>query len=328
VNVLLTGATGFVGGNLLRMLHERGYHVRYLSRGGKEAIAARGLQNVECVAGDLADHPSLERAAQGMELVFHAGAMTSMEERDRKMMERVNVEGTAVLLAAAKRAGVRRFVHVSTVDTMGLPGDGSPGDEAVPYNLAWLKNPYPDTKVAAEKLVIAAAAAGQDCVIVNPGYMIGEYDAKGSSSTMVLEIMRKKGVLAPDGGNSFVDVLDVCRGCLLAAERGKTGERYILAGHNLTYFDFWTRTAKVVGVRGPIAKAPGFLAMFVAACVELLARLRKKPPLFSRRQVRMSLLPHYFSSHKAERELGYAYSPIEPAIARAAEWFRANTSAR
>ena len=321
---LVTGATGFVGGNLVRVLAEKGYRVRYIARGGKDAIAAKDLSGVEKLAGDLVDHASLARAVADTDVVFHAGALVSFLERDRKEMERVNVEGTEVLLRLSKQAGVKRFVHISTVDTVGTVPDGSPAHEETPYNLHALHNVYPDTKTAAEERVKAAAAAGQDCVIVNPGFMIGAYDSKPSSSGMVLEMMRGKGVLAPSGGNSFVDVLDVCRGCILADERGVSGQRYILAGHNLTYYEFWTKIAGIVGKRKPLGVAPGWLAMFVAACVEGLAALRGKRPLFSRAETRFSLMDHYFASGKAERELGYAFSPIEPAIERARDWFVAN----
>lgn len=322
MKVLLTGATGFLGGNLLRVLCERGYDVRYISRGGKDAIAAQGLANVEKMVGDLLDHPSLDRAVQGVDLVFHAGASISMLERDRKEMERVNVEGTRVLLEAAARHGVKRFVHVSSIDAVGVSKNGEAVGEDAAFNLAHLKNPYPDTKRAAEELV--QGFDGVDRVIVNPAFMIGALDSKGSSSTMVLEVMRGKALLAPSGGNCFVDVLDACNGTIAAAERGRTGERYLLGGHNMSYLDFWSRTAAIVGKRKPLGTAPDWLALSVAALVEVWAALRKTRPLFSRQETRLSFERHYHSSEKARRELGYTISPIEPAIERAAAWFRAN----
>ncbi len=321
MRITITGATGFLGGNLLRFFHGRGDTVRYLSRGGRQAIASKDLAGAEVIAGDLSDERALEAACTGSEWVIHAAAAVSFLERDRKQTEQVNVEGTRLLLAAAERAKVKRFIHVSTVDAVGLPTDGSPGNETTPYDTAKLSNTYSDTKLAAEAVVRASQL---DTVIVNPGFMIGAFDAKPSSNTMVLQIMKGSAVLAPSGGNCFVDVLDVCRGIALAGERGARAERYILGGHNLTYRDFFTKTAALVGARAPLAIAPNWLALTSAAVVEGVSALTKRAPLFDRAQTRMSFLPHYFDSGRAIRELGYSISPIEDAIVRAQQWFAAN----
>lgn len=321
MRITITGATGFLGGNLLRFFHERGHAVRYLSRGSRQAIAAKDLQNTEVIAGDLSDERALDAVCANADWVIHAAAAVSFLERDRKQIEQVNIEGTRALLAAATRAKVKRFVHVSTVDAVGLPTDGSPGNETTPYDVAKLGNTYSDTKLAAEAVV---RAADLHTVIVNPGFMIGAFDAKPSSNTMVLQIMKGSALLAPSGGNCFVDVLDVCRGIALAGEHGARAERYIFGGHNLTYRDFFTRTAKLVGARAPLGIAPNWLAMASATVVEGVSSLTKRAPLFDRAQTRMSFLPHYYDSGRAIRELGYTISPIEDAIVRSQQWFLAN----
>jgi len=324
MRVLLTGATGFFAGNLLRVLRARGVTVRYLARGNTIAVAANGLDGVERAPGDVNDAAAMDAACRDVDWVVHAAAIASMAEKDRKDMERVNVGGTERVLAAARAQNVKRFIHISTVDTIGLDPAGVPATEQTTYNFDVMKNPYPDTKKASEDLVLAASREGLDAVIVNPGFMVGAYDPKPSSSRMVLEIMKGKGVLAPSGGNTFTDVLDACEGTLLAAERGKCGERYILAGHNLTYRDFFTRTARIVGRRPPLGLVPKAVAMAFAGAAETVARITGGNAVVNRGEVSFSDMPHYFSSQKAERELGYRISPIEPAIARAADWFKQN----
>ncbi len=324
MRALLTGATGFYGGNLLRALHARGMDVRYLSRGGKPAVCAKDLDRVECVAGDVNDVEAIAAASRDVDWVFHAAAIASMDKRERPMMEKVNVEGTELMLAAARRAGVKRFIYVSAVAAIGHQPAGTPAVEDTLRDVKELANPYPETKRAAEERVIAAARDGFDAVVVNPGYMIGAFDVKPTSNRMVLEIMKGNGLLYSGGGNCFVDVLDVCEGTLQAAERGERGERYILGGHNLSYQDFFTRAASVVGRRRPIGRAPFSLAWLVALGAEGVARIAGKTPMISRDEIAFAEVPHYFSSEKATHALGYRISPIEPAIKRAADWFREN----
>lgn len=322
MKILVTGATGFLGGNLLRMLCDNGHTVRYLSRAGRVAVAASDYPQAECFEGDLCDSPSLESACKDIDWVFHAAAIVSSLERDRPQMEQINVEGTKSMFAAACKAGVKRFVHVSTVDTIGIAPNNGLANGANMNNFKSLRNPYSDTKSAAEEFLLKQKKVDIEVVIVNPGFMIGSYDTHSTSSRIVCEILQNKGLFAPSGGNSFVDVKDVCRGAILAAERGRNGERYILAGHNLTYREFFSKVALLCHTSQPLAVLPPFVTLKAAATVERVSLWFNKKPLVTRNDAVFSLLPHYYSSLKAEQELGYIIHPIEPAIMDAINWYQ------
>jgi Nucleoside-diphosphate-sugar epimerases len=321
MRVLVTGATGFLGGNLLRMLCDDGHYVRYLSRQGRVALVALDYPQAECCEGDLNDSLSLEKACKDIDWVFHAAAIVSSLERDRSQMELVNVEGTKSLFYAACKAGVKRFVHISSVDTIGIQGKYGIANEDTLSNFSTLRNPYPDTKLAAEKFLLQNKYSDIQIVVVNPGFMIGSYDTHGTSSRIIYEILNKKGLFAPSGGNSFVDVKDVCRGIILAAEKGKSGERYILAGHNLTYREFFKKVAVLCHRPKPLTVLPAFITLSAAFAIEKMSLIVGKKPMVTKNDAAFSLLPHYYSSQKAEKELGYVIHPIEPAIVDAITWF-------
>jgi len=325
MKILITGATGFVGGNLLRLLaQDPSNELFYISRGGKEAPAAEGLERVTCLTGDVTDYPSLLTACKDIDIVYHIAAMVSSLERNRKAMELINVDGTRNILNAALNQHVKRFVHLSSVDAVGVNTDGSPANEKTTYNFDTLNNPYCDTKKAAEACVYEAIKKGLDAVIINPSLMIGAWDVKYSSSRMVLEVMHGKMIAVTKGGNSFVSVLDVCRGAILAAEKGKTGERYILGGHNLTYMEFFSLAALICGKTKPLIILPNWLAKGVAIIFENTASLLHIKPFVSYNDAVIGLMPHYYSSEKAIKELGYIISPIEVAIINARDWFNAH----
>jgi dihydroflavonol-4-reductase len=321
MRVLVTGATGFLGGSLLRMLCDDGHCVRYLSRQGRVARAALDYPQAECCEGDLNDPLSLERACKDIDWIFHAAAIVSSLERDRSQMEQVNVEGTKSLFHAACKAGVKSFVHISSVDTIGIEEKCATANEGVSCDFAALRNPYSDTKLAAEKFLLQNKNADIQIFVVNPGFMIGSYDTHGTSSRIVYEILKNKGLFAPSGGNSFVDVKDVCRGAILAAEKGSSGERYILAGHNLTYREFFNKVAILCHRPKPLVVLPSFITLSAASVIEKLSLIVGKKPIITKNDAVFSLLPHYYSSQKAEKELGYVIHPIEPAIVDAITWF-------
>lgn len=326
MKILLTGATGFMGGNLLRFLAQDSTNeLFYLSRGGKIAPAAKGLERVTCLTGDVTNYQSLLEASKDMDIIYHAAAMVSSLEKNRKDMELINVDGTKNILQAALTQEVKKFVHISTVDTIGLESDAYPANENTTYNFDVFHNPYCDTKTAAEACVLEAVKNGLDVVIVNPTFMIGAWDVKGSSSRMVHEIMKGNIRFVSKGGNCFVDVLDVCKGTKLAAEKGIAGERYILGGHNISYVEFFKIIAKVCGVSNKFHRVPNCLVKAVAFCIEKVSLFLKSKPLLSYNDAVFSTLPHYFSSDKAIKQLGYTISPIQPAIERARDWFKDNS---
>lgn len=317
---LVTGGTGLVGNNVVRRFLEQGRRVRVLvrpRRGGTDP-SLEGLA-VDQVVGRLEDEPSLQQAVDGISLVIHSAAVVHCGWRHRDEMHRVNVEGTARLARAARRAGAR-FVHVSSVDALGLRADGVPGDEETPPG-GMVECPYVITKREAEAAVLAEVARGLDAVIVNPVYMIGPWDWKPSSGRMLLEVGNGKGLLAPPGANDFVDVRDVVAGIESAATRGQTGRRYILGGHPLTYLEAWRTFAEVTGRRPPLGNAPPLAVRTAGWFGDLAAAvLRREPPVNSA-AASMSMLRHNFSCQRAVTELGYRFRPFLETVADAWIWF-------
>ena len=324
---LVTGATGLVGNNVIRLLVDGGVPVRVLVRPGRsrdERVFA-GLP-VETVEAALDDEGAIDRAATGTAAVVHAAAVVHVGWRHRAEMHAANVEGTRLLARAARRAGAR-LVHVSSVDALGLRADGVVADEeTAPGGLP--ECPYVTTKRDAEREVLAEIERGLDAVIVNPVYMLGPWDWKPSSGRMLLEVGAGKGLLAPPGANDFVDVRDVAAGILAALARGSRGRRFILGGHPLSYFEAWRIFARAAGRRPPLGVAPRF-------AVRAAGRVGDAVSLFTRRErpvnsaaTAMALVRHNFSCARARDELGYTYRPLETTAADAWSWFVAHGYAR
>jgi len=318
---LVTGGTGLVGNNVVRALLARGRKVRVLVR-RSSPVAARAFAGlpVEQVAGDLDDIAALERATAGTAAVIHSAALVQCGWWHADEMRRVNVDGTRNVARAAQRAGVR-LVHVSSVDALGLRADGIPADEETPPG-GMPEIPYVVTKRAAEAAVLDEVAGGLDAVIVNPVYMLGPWDWKPSSGQMVIEVGAKgKGLFAPPGSNDFVDVRDVAEGILAALDRGRTGRRYILGGHALSYFEAWNVLARVAGTRPPRGSVPGGLVRLAGRFGDLVSVLARGEQPLNSAATAMSLLAHNFSSRRAQEELAYRYRPFEETVHDAWNWF-------
>jgi dihydroflavonol-4-reductase len=317
---LVTGGTGLVGNNVIRHLLSHGRPVRALVRGSTTSPdrALAGLP-VERIVGGLDDERALDRAVDGAACVIHAAALVHCGWRHLDEMREVNVEGTRRVARAARRAGAR-LVHVSSVDAIGLRADGQPADEDTPPG-GMLECPYVVTKRDAEAAVLDEVERGLDAVIVNPVYMIGPWDWKPSSGRMLLEVGAGKGLFAPPGANDFVDVRDVVGGLLAALDRGRTGRRYILGGHRLSYLDAWRVFARVTGRMQPLGTAPAAIARTAGWIGDLAGLLRRREPAVNSAAVGMSMLAHNFSCRRAETELGYHYRAFDATVEDAWNWF-------
>lgn len=323
VDCVVTGATGLVGNNVVRLLVRRGSRVRAVVRSAGRTLD--GL-HVQVVNAALDDERALQRAIDGTTAVIHSAAFVHCGWRHREEMRTANVEGTRRVARAARRAGAR-LVHVSSVDAIGLTADGSPADEETPPG-GMPECPYVVTKREAEQAVLAEVGQGLDAVIVNPVYMIGPWDWKPSSGRMLLEVGSGKGLFAPPGANDFVDVRDVAEGILAALDRGRTGRRYILGGHRLSYLEAWRTFARAAGRMQPLGVAP-------RAAVQVAGWVGDAASLFTRRELpvnsaaaAMSMLPHNFSCARARAELGYAFRPFEATVSDAWTWFLEHGFAR
>ncbi len=320
MRILVTGATGLVGANVVRQLLADGHRVRAGVRATSNRVALSGVQ-VEEVPLYLERPDTVARAVQGCDAVIHAAATVWIGETGRAAMRRVNVGGTRAVLRAAADAGVRRVVHVSSVDALGLRTLAHPADEDTAPNTAWLRCPYVDTKREAEEVVDRFVDRGLDVVVVNPGFMLGPWDTRPTSGRLLLEIARGRGLLAPPGANCFVDVRDVAWGIARALEVGRRGRRYILGGPNLSWFDAWTWIASVVGGRAPVGIAPRAALVAAGRAGRWWGRIRGREPEVNPVSVRMSMLPHVFDSARAHRELGFPHTDVERAIRDGWAWF-------
>ncbi|MBY0507447.1 MAG: NAD-dependent epimerase/dehydratase family protein [Bryobacteraceae bacterium] len=317
-NTLVTGATGFLGWHIARLLVQRGHSVRLLSR---QNLPIDGL-DCPIAHGDLRDRASLERAVAGCRYVFHAAADYRLWLRDESEMYASNVEGTRDLLAAAQAAGVERFVYTSTVGCIGFPEHGS-GDETRPVSLEEMTGPYKKSKFLAEQVALAAARQ-LDVTIVNPTAPVGERDPKPTpTGKIVIDFLAGKMPAFVDTGLNLVDVHDCALGHLLALEHGRRGERYILGSENLHLREILARLARLTGRRAPDFQIPHFVAYAAGAASTGWAALTGRPPEVPLDAVRMARQKMYASSDKAKRELGYAPRPVDDALARAIAWFRA-----
>ncbi len=318
MRMLVTGATGLLGNNLVRMAIERGDQVRAIVRSGSPSVPLDDLP-IERSACGLDDQDGLDRAAEGQQIVLHSAGFVRIGWSGLDEARRVNVEGTRRIARAARRAGAR-LVHISTVNTLALATSTGPADERTPI-AGQVPCAYVVSKREAEAAVRDEIAQGLDAVIVHPGFMLGPWDWKPSSGKMLLEVARHRPPFAPAGGCSVVDVRDVARGVLAAAERGRCGEGYILAGVNLSYLALWKRMAKRAGVRGPIAPLLRPVGRGVGAVGDLWARLSGAETDINSAALRMGSQFHYYRSDKAARELDYRFGTVDDAIDAAWTWF-------
>jgi len=309
-DALVTGGTGFVGANVVRELLREGAVVRVLARPRGDRRAIDGLA-IDVCEGDLGDPASLRRAVQGVRTVFHVAADYRLWARHPDELHRVNVEGTRALLQAAADAGARRVVYTSTVGALGIPGDGAPGTETTPVTLADMVGPYKASKFLAEQVALGFALNGLPLVIVNPSAPIGPWDVKPTPT----------GQMVVDTGLNLVHVRDVARGHLLAAERGRVGEKYILGNANLTLAEIGALLAEITGGRAPRVRIPYAVAWLAAGCMEAAARVTGSPPRVSLTAVRMARKHMYFSAAKAVRELGLPQTDVREALRDATGWF-------
>lgn len=317
---LVTGATGFIGWHVARLLVERGHRVRALVR---PASQLREL-DAEPVTGDLRDAASLDRAVAGCGLVFHVAADYRLWARNPDELYGSNVEGTRKLLEAARGQGVERVVYTSTVGCIGVP-KGGVGDETVPVTLAEMKGAYKRSKFLAERVALDFAASGFPVVVVNPTAPVGDHDVKPTpTGKIVLDFLKGAMPAFIDTGLNLVDARDAAEAHLLAAERGRPGERYIVGCENLTLAGILEKLAGITGIEAPRVKLPYAVAYAAGVVTTGWARITGQPPRAPLDAVRMARKKMWVSHEKARRELGFSPAPVDGALGRAVEWFQAN----
>ena len=321
----VTGSTGFLGSHVARKLLAEGAELRLLVRANSRTDNIAELP-AERVVGDLRDVESLRRGMSGCEVVFHVAADYRLWAIDGQQLYQSNVEGTRNILQATRDSHVRRVVYTSSVATMGFGNNGRVTDESTPVALEDMIGDYKRSKFMAERLVIETARSGQDVVMVNPTTPIGERDIKPTpTGQIVVDFLKRKFPAYVDTGLNLVDVEDCANGHLLAAEKATPGERYILGGENLTLKQILDKLASITGLPSPSIRLP-YVVAYATGVVDTLVtgKLRQREPRVTLDSVRMGRKKMFVTCAKAERELGWNPGPVDGALRRAVEWFRAN----
>jgi dihydroflavonol-4-reductase len=317
----VTGATGFIGSHIVRALLASGRVVRCLVRPASPRRNLDGLR-LDLAEGDLGNPSSLEKSLRGIDVVYHCAADYRLWSPDPRELYRNNVEGTDNLLRAAAEAGVRRIVYTSSVGALAPGGPSSLTDEATPVRLEQLVGHYKRSKYLAERCADAWVARGLPVVIVNPSTPVGEGDIKPTpTGQIVVDFLNRRLPAYVDTGLNLVDVRDVAMGHLLAAERGRPGQRYILGHRNISLRDLFLAMEGISGLPAPSLRLPHFVPIAFAAAATALARVRGRPPRVSFEAARLARHYMFFEGSKAVRELGMPQSPIESALGRAMIWF-------
>src|SRR5580704_13739598 len=321
----VTGATGFLGSHVARQLLAAGAELRLLMRPTSRLDNITDLP-AERVVGDLRDAESLRKGMSGCEFVFHVAADYRLWALNRQELYDSNVEGTQNILRAARDSDVRRVIYTSSVATMGFGNNGRLTDERSPVTLANMIGDYKRSKFMAEQWVLEAGRSGQNVVMVNPTTAVGERDIKPTpSGQIILDFLRLKFPAYVDTGLNLVDVVDCAEGHLLAMEKAQPAERYILGGENLTLKQILDKLGALTGLPSPKIKLPYAVALATGVVDTLVVgKMLKREPRVTIDAVRMGRKKMFVTSAKAERELGWNPRPVEDALRRAVEWFKAN----
>jgi len=325
LKAFVTGATGFLGSHVARVLADQGAELRLLVRPTSNLKNLQGLK-AETATGDLRDAASLEKAMAGCDTVFHVAADYRLWVRDPEEMYRSNVGGTRAILDAARKIGIQRVVYTSSVATMGFTNNGHPADEDSPVALANMIGHYKRSKFMAEQIALEAGRSGMHVVTVNPTTPVGDQDVKPTpTGRIVLDFLKRKFPAYVETGLNLVDVRECARGHVAALEKGRPGQRYILGGENLTLKQILDKLGKITGLPSPKIKLPYIFAFATGVVDEMITgRLLKGEPRATIDTVRMGSKKMFASSDKAERELGWKIVPVEGALRRAVEWFQGN----
>lgn len=323
MKVLLTGATGFIGSRVARKLLKKGANVRVLVRKNSNLENISDLP-LDIIYGDLTKPETLLPALEGCEVLFHVAAEYKLWVPEPKTLYKTNVEGTLNIMKAALRKGIKRIVYTSSVATLGLNPDGSPADEETPVTINDMIGHYKRSKyIAEEKVKKMIKAENLPAVIVNPSTPIGPGDIKPTpTGRIIIEAASGKMPAYVDTGLNIVHVDDVAEGHVLALEKGKIGERYILGGENLTLKELLEKIARFTGRSAPKIKISPNLILPIAYVVEAVSKITKKEPFITVDGVLMSKKKMFFSSEKAKRELGYKIRPVDEAIKDSIDWFK------
>jgi len=325
MKAMVTGATGFIGANLVRELLKHGYQVKALVREGSNRKNIESL-DIEVVTGDLRDVASLNSSLGGCEALFHVAASYTLWASDCREIYETNVRGTENILNAALKNNVQKVVYTSTESTIGIARKGQPGTEEMEVNPADLAGDYKKSKYIAEKVALGMCRGGLPVVIVNPTMPVGPFDIKPTpTGKLIVDFLNGKMPAYVNTGLNVIDVEDVARGHILALEKGRIGERYILGNENLTLREILAILGRISGLDAPRLRIPISLALVLAYADQLVeGMILRRPPRIPLAGVRTSRKFRHFDCSKAIQELGLPQSSVEEAFDKAVSWFRQN----
>lgn len=319
--ILITGGTGFIGSNLADALLQRGYAVRILRRRSSNLVNVEHLP-VEHRVGDVRDVGSLREAMRGCDTVFHTAAIVSFWRPLHQLQYEVNVGGTRNVVDACLKENIERLVHTSSIAAIGHPTSGMLADEITPFNWQHVESGYKNSKHMAEQEIKRGVERGLNAVMVNPAVVIGPGDIHFNGGKIIRSVKRHQALFYIKGGMNIVFVEDVVRGHISAAVKGKTGERYILGGENLTHKQAFQMTAQVVGGVIPRIRMPISVLRVAAKLFDAAGTLLKREPMVTSELFFGAGLQNWYSSEKAQRELGYTITPFREALEKTYRWYR------
>jgi dihydroflavonol-4-reductase len=322
--VLVTGATGFLGANLVRALHAQGFDVRVIVRPGAHTSVVLGTP-CEIVYGQIDNRKDIANAMRGCSVVIHAASVTEQWGVDYETYERINITATKYIVDECIAQQIERMVYVSTANTIGPGSLQHPGNELNGFTLFNVNSGYINSKYLAQQYVLEQAEQkGLHAIVVNPTFMIGPNDIKPSSGALLLYGLGKRILLYPPGGKNFVHIKDVCQGIIHAIDKGKKGNCYLLAGENLSYKAFFKMLNNIAGESKLIIKIPAFVLKVIGLIGSALQALSVKNVRLTYGAAQLLCLDNYYSGSKSERELSLQYTPIETATTEAYDWFKEN----
>jgi len=321
--ILVTGGTGFIGSRLVHKLAATADDIHVLVRKNSDLVSLKDiLDRITLVYGDVTNRPSLDSAMNGMELVYHSAGLTYMGDKRNPLLQAINVDGARNVLEAALEAGVRRVVHISSITAVGICDGKKPLDESSPWNFDRINLEYARTKHQSELAVASAIKKGLDCVIVNPAYVFGAGDINFNAGRLIKDIYNRKIPFYPLGGVCVIDVEIVAETIIAAMEKGKTGERYIIGGDNVSYKELMETISSVAGVPKVVLPLPFWMAKVLKSILDMIKTRNGISKLFILSMYRIASENLFYDSSKAARELGMRHESHLNSIRSAFDWYR------
>lgn len=322
--VLLTGADGFLGSHILRKLVGKGYQVRAFLQKNRDQATISGLP-YEPFYGDLLNKTDIDAALQDCDFLIHTVAITDIWPKRSELQRRINFDIVKNIAASVKKFNIQRFVHIGTANSFGYGNGDFPGNETSPYAFAKFGLDYMDSKKNAQDFLLSEANEIKlPVVIVNPTFMVGEYDSKPGTGAMIVALMKGQVSSYANGGRNYVYVGDVANAAVNALDKGQIGECYIAGNANLNYKEFFTLVGESANVKTPKTKLPYPLLLVAASAAELISKFTKNAPLVSVPMIRIANEEQFYDASKAIKELYMPQTPIDIAVERSVKWFREN----